>query len=75
MADYCWISLNISENAWMNCSDYVRVLNMLWYSYNKIIIIVTVIILEFLCAGFLYPGTLLPFYLALNELEHKNSES
>ena len=29
---------------------------MLWYSYN-IIIIVTVIILQFLCACFVHPGT------------------
>ena len=36
--------------------EYAKVLNMLQYSYNNIIIIVTVIILEFLPAGFLHPG-------------------
>ena len=28
IAEYCWISLNMPENFWINCSDYVRVLNM-----------------------------------------------
>ena len=28
MAEYCWMSLNMPENFWINCSDYVRVLNM-----------------------------------------------
>ena len=35
---------------------YAKVLNMLQYSYNNIIIIVTVIILEFLSARFVHPG-------------------
>ena len=54
MADYCWMFLNISENAWINCPgctrfsiylildfwqgfEYARVLDMLQYSYNNII--------------------------------------
>ena len=28
MAEYCWMSLNMSGNAWINCSDYASVLNM-----------------------------------------------
>ena len=28
MAEYCWMSLNMPGNFWINCSDYVRVLNM-----------------------------------------------
>ena len=28
LALYWWMPLNISENAWINCSDYVTVLNM-----------------------------------------------
>ena len=57
------MSLNMPENALKNCSDYVRVFNMPLYSYNNIIIIVTnVIILEFLSAQFVHPGSLLPFY-------------
>ena len=46
---------------------YVRILNMLWHSYNNIIIIVAnAIILEFLSARFVRPGapqlTILPFF-------------
>ena len=33
------------------------------YSYNNIIILFNVIILEFLSAQFVHPGALLPFYL------------
>ena len=34
------------------------------YSYNSIIIVVTnVVALEFLSAGFVHPGAVLPFYL------------
>ena len=37
---------------------------MLRYSYNNIIIIVTnVIVFEFLSAGFVHSGALVPFYL------------
>ena len=60
------MSLNMPEKAWINCSDYARVLNMLQYSYNNIIIIINVtnvIMLEFLSAQFVYSGPLLPFYL------------
>ena len=81
MAGYCgmlWICL---KNAWINCSGYVkvlnmplhhrsltgfcvaseieytRVLNMLQYSYNNMIIIITnVIILDFLFYRFVHPG-------------------
>ena len=28
MHQYHWISLNILENAWINCSDYAKALNM-----------------------------------------------
>ena len=28
IAKYCWMSLNMSENVWINCFDYARVLNM-----------------------------------------------
>ena len=53
--------LNMSENAWIKCSDYAEALNMPRYSYNNIIIIVIkVIILEFLHARFANPGALLP---------------
>ena len=64
ITEYSWISLNMSENAWINCSDYVKVLHMPRYSYNNIIIIVTnVILLEFLSASFVHPGALIPFPL------------
>ena len=33
-----WTLLNVPQYAWINCSDYVRVLNMVRYSYNNIII-------------------------------------
>ena len=35
------------------------------YSYNNIIIVTNVIILEFLSARFVHPGSLLPIYLFL----------
>ena len=60
MSKHGWILLNVPEYVWINCSDYVRVLNMLWYSSNNIIIIVAnVIISEFLSARFIHPGALL----------------
>ena len=53
------MSLNMSKNAWINCSDYASVFNMLRYSYNNIIITVTnVTILELLSAQFVHPGNL-----------------
>ena len=62
------------ENTWINSLDYVRVLNMLRYSYNDNIVIVTnVIMLKFLSAQYLRPSVLLPFYF-LSKLEHKNNE-
>ena len=72
MPEHGWILLNVPEYAWkcLNklwlwlCFDYVRVLNMLRYSYtNIIIIIVNVVILKFLSARFVHPDALLPFYL------------
>ena len=48
-----WICLNVTEYAWINCSDYGRVLNIPWYSYNNII--VTNAMLEFLSARFIHP--------------------
>ena len=39
MAEYCRMSLSMPENAWINCPDYARVLNMPQYSYNNIIIV------------------------------------
>ena len=62
LGEYCWISLNMPENAWKKTSDYARVLNMLQYGYNNIIV-TNVIMLEFLSARFIHQGTLLPFYL------------
>ena len=62
MAEYCWMSLNMHENVWINCSGYTKVLNMPRYSYNSIIIIVTnIIMLELSSARFLHPVALLPF--------------
>ena len=46
MSEHGWILLNVLEYVWINCSDYARVLNMLQYSYNNIITIITVFILE-----------------------------
>ena len=37
---------------------WLNLLNMLLYSYNNIIIIATVILLEFLSPQFVHPGTL-----------------
>ena len=30
MISYYWMSLNMPENVWINCSNYTRVLNMSW---------------------------------------------
>ena len=49
----------------MDCSDYVRVLNMSRWIYSNIIIFVTNDIMqEFLSARFAHPVALLPFYLS-----------
>ena len=45
------------------------------YSYNNIIIVTNVIILEFFSAQFVHLGALQLFYLFQHELEHKNNES
>ena len=68
MAEYCCMSLNMPENAWINCSDYARVLNMPQYCYNNIIIIVTNIMLEFLSSRFIHPGALLRISLFLTKV-------
>ena len=51
------------------------ILNMSLYSYNDIIIVTKVAILQFLSARFVHPGALLTFYFFKHELEHKNNES
>ena len=64
MGEYFSISLNMPENACINCSDYARVLSMLQYSYSNIIIFVTnVLILEFL------PATILSFLMLVRKRE------
>ena len=77
MPQYTLISLNIPEhdqillnvphmpeNTCINCSDYARVLKMLRNSYNNIIIVTNVIILELLSAQCVHPGavTILSFF-------------
>ena len=79
MPEYALMSLNMPENGWilLNAPEYawkylnklfnIRGLNMLQYIHNNIIIIVNnVILLEFLSAVFVHPGTLLPFYVFFN---------
>ena len=61
ISEYCWMSLDMPENAWINCSGYSRVLNVPWFSYNMMIIVTNVIMLQFLSAQFIYTGALLPF--------------
>ena len=41
MTEYCWLSQNMHENAWIIYSDDAGVLNMPRYSYNNIIVIAT----------------------------------
>ena len=45
------------EHGRINCYEYAKVLNMPRHSYNNIMIIVTIILLEFLSAQFIHPGT------------------
>ena len=54
----CLIILNIWQSFhYASGIKYARVLNMLWYSYNNIIIIVdNVILLELLSALFVHAG-------------------
>ena len=54
-----------AKNASINCSDYARVLNIPQYSYNKITIVIIVIMFEFFSVRFVHPNALLPFYLFL----------
>ena len=82
MAEYAWIYLNIPQYAWpwrniaecpehdwINLPDFASALIMPRYSYsNTTIIVIDVIILGFLPAGFVHPGTLLPFYLSLTRV-------
>ena len=61
MPEYAWIclmSLNMPENACINCSDYARIPNIPQYSYNNIIVVTYVTILEFLPAQFMHSGAL-----------------
>ena len=44
MPGHGWILLNIPEYAWINYSDHASVLNMPWYSYNNIIIVIKAIL-------------------------------
>ena len=62
------MALNRPENAWINCSNYAKILSMPRYCYNGIVTIVTVIILEFLSAQFEHPDVLLLFYLSLTKI-------
>ena len=67
MHQHDWILLNVPWYAWIDCSNYARVLSMMWYSYNNAIIIVAnVIVFEFLSARFGRPDSLLSFYLRFN---------
>ena len=59
---YVWTLRNIAECSWQ-CLNKLFWLNMSWYSCNNIFIITNAIILEFLSAQFVHPGTLLPFYI------------
>ena len=44
MLGHGWIMVNVPEYVWINCFHYARVINMLRYSYNHIIIIVTIVL-------------------------------
>ena len=57
------------ENASINRFEYVRALNIFsQYSYNNIIIVTNVIILEFLSAPFVHPRAVIPFCLSLTRV-------
>ena len=74
MAEYCWMSLTMPENAWINCSDYAMVLNMPQYTCDNFFIIVTnVVMLDFLSVRLLHP--VYHFIFFQHELEHQNNES
>ena len=68
MPQYALMSLNMPEHVWINCSDYARGLSMPWYSYNNIIIVTNVIMLQFLSARFVNPGGLLPSCIFLTRV-------
>ena len=65
MPEHGWILLNVPmlENTWINCFDYARVLNMLWYCYKNIITVTNAVKLEFLSTQIAHRGALLPFYI------------
>ena len=67
---FVWFSKRAGEVPPPSCvpADYARIVNMPRYSYNKIITIVTVIMLEFLSARFEHPDALLLFYLFLTRV-------
>ena len=50
LKEYEYEEKNMPENTWINYSDYATDLSMPWYSYNNIIILINVTILEFLSA-------------------------
>ena len=52
--------MNVPEYAWINCSDYARVLNKPRYSYNIIIVTNVIILVILVCT---IAGTLLRFYV------------
>ena len=67
MPEYCWMSLNTSENNWINCSDYARVLNMPQYSYSIIINVTNYIrILVSSIRTYRYSATILSFLTAVH---------
>ena len=76
MPENGWILLNVPEysrNAWINCSDYARVLSMPRYSYNNIFIIVANVVILNSCLRDLYTQSLCyRFIFFYHELEHNN---
>ena len=75
----CLIILDIWQDFdYTSGIKYVRVLNMLRYSYDNIIVIVTnVVILEFFSAPFVHPGILqlTISYFFKHELKHRSNET
>ena len=63
MPEHGWILLNVAKHDWINWSEYASVLNMARYSYSNTTIIAINVILEFLSAVFVHPGTLVAFHL------------
>ena len=72
----CLIILDI----WQGCEfvsgiKYVGVLNMLWYSYDNIIIVTNILILEFLSTWFVHPGAMQLTIFLTQVRRYKNNES